>query len=420
MAVGGCSIVVMVAALTLQEELNSRIDELADAITVLAEVNSGSYNPEGVDECGERLAYRLESLAPDEIETVAVGPAPAVDRHGRRVEHEVGRALRAVKRPDAPFQVCMFGHLDTVFGVDHPFQAVQREGNELRGPGVTDCKGGLVLAVEVLRYLDRTEWGANVGWEFLAVSDEEVGTVGSEPLLADAARRCDIGLGFEPASPCGGIVAARKGTLNLYTVIRGLAAHAGRARHEGRSAIRGLAALIELLEARNEKPGVTLNFGWATGGGEALNIVPDFAVGGCDMRISKLEDREWVRSKAADCADAVSKVHDLDVEMIWTSERPPKVRTPDLDQLIEDACESAAEIGMEIVVEDSGGATDGNILSGYGLVNIDSLGINGGGIHSDREFADVGSVPERAEITARLIQRALYRHQQDDSTETQR
>ena len=211
------------------------------------------------------------------------------------------------------------------------------------------------------------------------------------------------------ALPSGAIVAERKGTLNVYAVARGLASHAGRARHEGRSAIRGLAALVEILESCNERPGVTANCGWVTGGGDALNIVPDFAACGFDMRVSTLEDREWARSRAAAAAEAVAAVHDLDIELIWTSGRPPRVSTPELEMLIEDACAAGEAIGEKIAVENSGGASDGNDLSGYGLPNIDSLGICGGGIHSDREFAEVASIPVRAEITARVIRSARDR-----------
>ena len=95
--------VVVMVAQTLQEVLGSKIDTLAEAIVALAEVNSGSYNPAGVDECGERLAQQIEPLEPDEIEAVEVGPSPSVDPRGRRVDHAVGKALRSRKRPDAPF-----------------------------------------------------------------------------------------------------------------------------------------------------------------------------------------------------------------------------------------------------------------------------------------------------------------------------
>ena len=389
----------------LKEILNQKIDDLTNAIVALAEVNSGSYNPAGVNECGERLASQIEPLQPDVLETIEVAPSSTVNQEGRQVDREVGKALRAVKRPDAPFQVLMFGHLDTVFDVDHPFQKVIRDGNRLNGPGVADCKGGLVVAVEALRYLDQVDWGSDIGWEFLAVPDEEVGSIGSKPLLAEAAKRCNIGLGFEPALPSGAIVVARRGTLNLYSVVRGLASHAGRARHEGRSAIRGLAALIEVLERCNERSGITVNCGWAQGGG-TLNIVPDFAVAGYDIRLSAEQDREWILSKAASAADAVAALHDIDIELIRLSERPPKVLTPELEELLVAVRESADSIGEEIILEDSGGASDGNDLAGYGLTNVDNLGICGGYIHNDREFADVGSIPIRADITVRTIERA--------------
>ena len=53
-----------------------------------------------------------------------------------------------------------------MFEADDPFQEVHRNGTRLHGPGVADCKGGLVLAVEVLRYLERVEWSTEIGWEF--------------------------------------------------------------------------------------------------------------------------------------------------------------------------------------------------------------------------------------------------------------
>ena len=404
-----------VTPLGLKDALTDRIDGLLDAVVALAEINSGSYSPAGVNECGERLANFLEPLTPDVIEAISVPPTPVVDVQGRRIERDVGRALRAVKRPDAPFRVCLFGHLDTVFEADDPFQEVHRHGTRLHGPGVADCKGGLVLAVEVLRYLESVDWGTEIGWEFLVVPDEEVGSVGSKPLLAEAARRNHLGLGFEPALPAGGIAAARRGSLNVHTIVRGVAAHAGRAHHEGRSAIRGLAEIIQRLEACNDRPGVTVNCGRLAGGG-ALNVVPDFAIGSYNIRVASRRDREWIHAEFA----AAATEHSLDVEVIWTSERPPKHRTLALEQIIADVRIAAESIGEAIEAEDTGGCCDGNDLAGFGLPNVDSLGICGGNLHSDREFADVDSIPPRAEIVAQVIKRSHERSRHElDSAATE-
>jgi len=67
--------------------------------------------------------------------------------------------------------------------------------------------------------------------------------------------------------------------MTAHLVVRGRAAHVGRAHAEGRSAILALARLIEELEGHND-PGrnlngaLTVNCGHVVGGG-ALNAVPD-------------------------------------------------------------------------------------------------------------------------------------------------
>lgn len=389
--------------------LEGEIDRLTADVVSLAEINSGSYHPDGVNRCGRRLAELLDPLAPDEITTVAVEPAPVYGADGAVTSAPVGDALVATKRRDAPFQVCLFGHLDTVFGPDNPFQQVRVDGATLRGPGVADCKGGLVLAIEVLRLLDSTGWGESVGWQFLAVPDEEIGSTGSLDLLAHAAADNDLGLGFEPALPSGGIAGARKGTITAHTIVRGRASHVGRAHEEGRSAILALAQLIQRVEALNGRPGVTVSTGRITGGG-ALNVVPDFALGSYNMRVETRTDRNWVVERFTEAVAAVAADSDTAIELVWAAERPPKPRTPELDRLLADVDESAAALGFAMAAEDTGGCCDGNNLAAAGLPNIDSLGIAGGGIHSSDEFADVASIPRRVPVVAEVIRRAADRH----------
>ena len=394
----------------LRNRLAENLDGLANRVVALAEINSGSFNPDGVNRCGQRLATMAEELNPDSIEFLAVDPTPGLDSAGKPLSNPVGNALRAIKRPDAPFRVCLFGHLDTVFAQDHPFQDVRAEGHRLFGPGVADCKGGLVSALEVLRYVDSVPWGQEIGWELLVVPDEEVGSIGSKTLLRQAAASADLGLGFEPALPSGGVAAARKGSLTGHLVVHGVAAHAGRAHADGRSAILAAAELIQRLEAHNERSGVTVNCGRITGGG-ALNVVPDLAVASFNMRVETDQDQRWIEERfdeaVADC--------ELNVELIWASTRPPKTRTEHLDQLLNDVSQAGAELGLEIIPEDTGGCCDGNDLAAAGLVNVDSLGIAGGGIHSAEEFADVDSIPGRAAMVAEVLHRELKRWERSRS-----
>ncbi len=140
-------------------DVEQGLDQLVDRVVSLAEINSGSFNPEGVDRVGERLADYISILTPDSLEAVLVDPTPELDPFGVERGRTVGSAIRARKRQDAPFRICLFGHLDTVFPEDHSFQSVWVDGRRLRGPGVADCKGGLVIAMEVLRQVEQSRSG---------------------------------------------------------------------------------------------------------------------------------------------------------------------------------------------------------------------------------------------------------------------
>jgi len=253
-------------------------------------------------------------------------------------------------------------------------------------------------------HLEDSAWGSEVGWELLVVPDEEIGSIGSKPLLHEAAARADLGIGFEPALPSGGVAAARKGSLTVHAVASGLAAHVGRAHDEGHSAILDLAELIAEVEAHNQRDGVTVNCGRISGGG-ALNAVPDRAVGSFNLRVESAQDQAWIEERFAEAAAVTGR----DVELIWASRRPAKTRTPELEHVLADVTEAAAELGATIEPEDTGGSCDGNDLAAAGLVNVDSLGIAGGGIHSDGEFADVASLRTRVPVVVEVIRRAAAR-----------
>jgi len=97
----------------------------------------------------------------------------------------------------------------------------------------------------------------------------------------------------------------------------------------------------------------------------------------------------------------------ITVTLHWTGARPPKPRDEALSGLLADLLAVAADAGLDLTIEDTGGCCDGNDLAAAGLVNVDSLGIRGGGIHSTDEFALVDSIPERADLAASLVHRRL-------------
>jgi glutamate carboxypeptidase len=97
-------------------------------------VNSGSLEPEGL----ARMRSILEeafAVLPGAVELIALAPSTRVRADGGEALIEHGSAIRVRVRPEAPLQVALTGHYDTVFPAAHAFQKPWREGAHLRGPG---------------------------------------------------------------------------------------------------------------------------------------------------------------------------------------------------------------------------------------------------------------------------------------------
>ena len=110
-----------------------------------AAVNSGSRNLVGLATMAELLADDFSAL-PGELELLDAAPAQTLTAEGRPSSLAHGRNLRLRVRPDAPVQVLLTGHMDTVYAADHPFQALRRrDDGSINGPGVADMKGGIAV-----------------------------------------------------------------------------------------------------------------------------------------------------------------------------------------------------------------------------------------------------------------------------------
>ncbi len=385
------------------EWLDSQQQQMLDATIELSRINSGSFNDAGVNAVAEALD-RLSRELGGEREFIEVAPYVSVNAKGERVEQPLGRALRIRKRPEAPLQVFLCGHLDTVFAVDHPFQDVRwLDDNTLNGPGVADLKGGLVLMFKALEALERSPWADKVGWEVLLNPDEEIGSPSSAALLQQAAGRHHLGLIYEPSFADGNLAGQRKGSGNFTVVTKGLAAHAGREHHLGRNAIRALCDFISDLDDLNgQRAGVTINPGYIQGGG-AVNVVPDTALSRFNIRLEQPEDEAWCLAKIDQLLEQINDRDGLSIELHGGFGRKPKVLTPTNLKLFELVKECGANLEMDLNWLPTGGCCDGNNLAAAGLPNVDTLGVQGGKIHSADEYCLVSSLSQRAKLSALLL-----------------
>jgi glutamate carboxypeptidase len=383
--------------------LTSQQDDMLQKTIELASINSGSLNTAGVNHVREKLAEYFQTLG-GSAEVIPVAPYEFVSTTGEVKYVPLGDALRITKRPNAPLQIFFCGHMDTVFPIDSAFQEMTwLDDNTLNGPGVADLKGGLMVMLKAIEALERSPWAENIGWEILFNPDEEIGSPGSAPLIADAASRVDLGMIYEPCMADGTLAGARKGSGNFSIVVNGKAAHAGREHHLGRNAIRAMCDFISALDNLNgQRQGVTINPGFIEGGG-AVNVVPDLCVSRFNIRLERPEDEIWCTQQINALINELNQRDGIQATLHGGFGRKPKVLSSANTALFELAKACGAELGMAINWLPTGGCCDGNNLAAAGIPNIDTLGVQGGKIHSSDEYMLVSSLPERARLSALLL-----------------
>ena len=379
-------------------------EPMLDQVLAWAAVNSGSRNLSGLGNIAGLLADAFAAL-PGSVNLVEPARVEAVDAAGKTIEIEHGRNLHLKVRPGAPVQLLFTGHMDTVFAADHPFQETRwLDEQTINGPGTADMKGGLALMLAALKAVEASDVADRIGYEVVVNSDEEVGSLGSAALIAEAARGKKAALTYEPSAlPDGTLAGARPGSGNFAIRIRGRSAHAGRNPEDGRNALLAAADLALRFEAMR-KPGLTVNPAKIDGGSPS-NVVPDLAILRVNLRPATPEleaeaDRD-IRALVA----AVASEREVEIELHGGFARPPKPMTPEAEALFGLVRRAGADLGQAIGWQPSGGVCDGNNIAACGVPVVDTMGVRGGKIHSMEEFLIVESLKERASLSALTILR---------------
>jgi glutamate carboxypeptidase len=345
------------------------------------------------------------SALPGELKLIDPAPVQTVTAAGETAALEHGQNLHLAVRSDAPVQLLFTGHMDTVYGSDHPFQQTQwREEGVLNGPGVADMKGGLAVLLAALKSVEAGDAAGGIGYEIIINSDEEVGSLGSAPLIAEAARGKLAALTYEPsAHPDGTLAGARPGSGNFSFLIRGRSAHAGRNPEDGRNSVVA-ASELALRLAMSKTPGLSVNPAKIDGGGPN-NVVPDLAILRVNMRPRTTDDQEIAGRLIAKAVEETARQHEVYIEVHGGFARPPKPMTPEADRLFALVKKAGDDLGQTIGWQATGGVCDGNNIAALGVPVVDTMGVRGGKIHSAEEYLITRSLGERAALSALTILR---------------
>jgi glutamate carboxypeptidase len=368
-----------------------------------AAINSGTRNLKGLKLVARELETAFAAL-PGKVALVKPAPVETVAADGTVSAIVHGAHLHLKVRPEAACQVLLTGHMDTVFGADHPFQALAwKEKGVLGGPGVADMKGGIAVMLAALQALELSPLASRIGYDVVINSDEETGSASSADLIARAARGKIAALTYEPALPDGTLAGARPGSGNFSIIVTGRAAHAGRNPEDGRNAVLA-AADLALRLAAIKSAGLSVNPARIEGGGPN-NIVPDHAILRVNFRPLSPKDELHAKALLHAHVETVSHDHGVKMHVHGGFGRPPKPLDPGAERLFGLVKSCGADLGQSIAWRVTGGVCDGNNIAACGVPVVDTMGARGGAIHSADEFLITDSLPERAMLSALTLLR---------------
>lgn len=377
---------------------------MIQTLETFVNIDSRSYQVSGTQHFLKLFADRLEKLS-FQIDWLKGGIVQFPSKNHLLKKYSSSDHLLAHSKTNskAP-SILLMGHADTVYS---PFQfQLDESKHRAIGSGVTDMKGGLTVLLFMIEMLHTYRYLDLFNWTILINTDEEVASLNSRPYIEQYAPGHDLCLVFEPTSENKKYVQSRKGVGYFQVAIYGKSAHAGRNHHEGLSAIRELARKIELIESATDySDGMTFNVG-IINGGEAKNSIPDFAECFVDLRY---QNQESIQEKYDNLIQKIKQPsfvneriqESFEIKVTGGLTRPPKPFTSKSQQYFQLLNQCSQELFNErIDWVESGGGSDGNIVQSCGVDVLDTMGVDGGKIHTLDEYIELDSLKNKTLLNA--------------------
>lgn len=373
--------------------------EVEATLRQLVNINTYTANIAGVDE-GMDVLSNLALSMNFNVEVIN-------DRH---------RLIKAINGKSKP-RILLISHMDTVFPVDSGFLEYQELANGfVRGPGVGDIKGGLIMGLWAMLAISLLCEDYDV--QMIVSADEETGSPTIRDWYVNGHIGADVAIGLEPGFPQGelsadvdlGVVYQRRGYGAIRFKVAGKASHSGTP-HLGLSAIEAVAQRIVRLHQLNEwDRGISVNVG-IMAGGISPNTVAGEAEATVSFRYERMADGDATKTNIESILkDSYVKNDEFDVadsltEMETLAFIPPMEKTTENMQVVEIVLEEAQRLGQSVVPIARGGGSDANFTSRAGTPSICGMGAPAEGIHTTGETIHLPMLFKRIELLASTLYR---------------
>ncbi len=376
-------------------------------------INSGTFNIEGVKKTGQLYAKELQALG---FTVTWIAMPDSLKRAGHLVAYRKGKKGK---------KILLIGHLDTVFEPSmppNPFTMLND--TTATGQGVNDMKGGDVMIIAALKSLQQQKLLDNTSITVYFTGDEENAGEPREISRGDFIERAkehNVALAFEGATGLNIVATARRGASEWKLEVEAKQAHSsGIFGKAGYGSVYEAARIVNTFrEKLSTQPFLTFNPALFIGGSDVqyddaaqkgstvskTNIISPKTIVIGDLRFLSEQQKE----KARDTMRMIVAEHlpGTSASISFRDGIPSMPPTPGNDSLVTIVNDISNALGYGAVAAgDPGarGAGDISYIASY-LNCLDGLGASGKGAHAPGEIINLAEYPKLIKRTALLIYR---------------
>jgi glutamate carboxypeptidase len=375
-------------------------------------INSGTYNVEGVKKVGMLYKQKLDELG---FTTRWIDMPAAMKRAGH---------LYAEIKGTKGKRLLLIGHLDTVFEPGATTQAWVRKDTVASGPGTNDMKGGNMILLYALKALK--ESGLLKDRQVIVILHGDEESAGrpvevSRHDIIEAAKRSDVALCFETSTGFNYGTIARRGSSSWKLTVTGKQSHSSGifTANTGAGAIYETARILDRFYKELQEEFLTYSPGIIVGGTQAntdstgtegtasgkTNVVSSTAIVNGDLRFISEDQKTRARDKMTQIVS--QHLPKTEGRITFHDGYPSMPPTEGNRAVLNELSRVSIDLGQgEVNAYNPGlrGAGDISFVAQY-LDCLDGLGVMGGGAHAPDEFVNLNSIKSLEKRTAVLIYR---------------
>ena len=321
------------------------------------------------------------------------------DDAAKQTGHGAGNIIATLQASDEAIDkdktpIYFTSHMDTVVPGNNIKPEVKdgyvvTDGTTILG---ADDKAGISAMLEAIRILN--EQNISHGMiQFIITVGEESGLVGARVLEKERIL-AKYGYALDSDGPVGDIIVAAPSQAKIHAKIYGRTAHAGVEPEKGISAITVAAKAVSRMPLGRIDKETTANIGRFEGGSKT-NIVCDYVEVLAEARSleeSKLQKQvEKMKRGFEEAAEMMGTSAEVNIEITY-----PGYKKSETDQVVQIAQAAMKAIGRVPKLLESGGGSDANIISSFGIPTV-NLAVGYEKIHTKEERMPLSELNKTAE-----------------------